>query len=153
MSGTAIIQHPARWVEACHKDAGQRRLHPAELAIDAGHDGVRFRRRGGVHTDQSHQARGPHARRQPFPADVAERQNQPAARLLDGKEITRQVPDGKDLTRNLEVAAPHQAGGAEASVHLRSLEECGVKIAILFLECRELRQQLFLARLAGCIAR
>ena len=79
------------------------------------HDGVRFGRRGGMHTNQSHQARGPHARRQPFPADVAQRQNQPAARLLDGKEVTRQIADGKDLTGNLEVTAPHQARGAEAS--------------------------------------
>ena len=111
------------------------RLTPATMACGSGVAAACTRispTRHGVHMPAA----------SPFPADVAERQNQTAARLLDGKEITRQVADGKDLTRNLEVTAPHQAGGAEASVHLRSLEECGVKIAILFLECRELRHQL-----------
>ena len=142
MSGNAVIQPPGGGIDPCQEQAGQRREHPAELAIHARHDRLRFRARGCMRAHQSHQARGPHAGRQAFAADVAKGDDHGAACLLDGEEITGQVANGEYLAGNLDVPVPHETRSAQAPMHLRSFEHGAVEIRVILLERRELPPQL-----------
>jgi hypothetical protein len=99
-----------------------------------------------VRAQQPHQTGGPHPGGQPFPADVAEGEEQSAARLLHGEEVTREIPDGEDFARNLEVAVLYAAGGAQTPMHLRCLEQRRVEIGVILLEHRELQLQLLVRR-------
>ena len=95
-----------------------------------------------MRANQPDQISGPHPCRQTLAADVTQGEDDAAACLLQGEKVTGQVANGKDLAGNVEVAVPHQTRGAQAPVHLRSFEECGVKIGVILLQCRELQLQL-----------
>jgi hypothetical protein len=89
--------------------------------------------------------RGPHPGCQTFAADVAQGKDYAAARFLYREKVTGQVANGKNFAGNLEVAVPDQTRGAQAPVHLRSFEECGVQIGVILLKHRERQLQLPLA--------
>ena len=83
--------------------------------------------------------RGPHPGCQTFAADVAQRKDYAAARLLHREKVTGQVTNGENFAGNFEVAVPDQTRGTQAPVHLRSFEERGVQIDVILLKRRELR--------------
>src|SRR5947208_12249445 len=85
--------------------------------------------------------RGPHPGSQTFAADVTQGNDYAAVRLLYGEKVTGQVANGENFAGNIDVAVPDQTRSAQAPVHLRSFEECGVQIGVILLKCRELQLQ------------
>jgi hypothetical protein len=75
-------------------------------------------------------------------ADVPERKDYASARIRYGEKVARQMANGKNFTGNLEVTAPDEARGAQASMNLRSFEERCMQVGMILLQCGELQLQL-----------
>jgi hypothetical protein len=86
-----------------------------------------------MRSQQTDQMRDPHSRRESFAADVAEREHETIARLLDTHEIARQVTHCKDLSRNIERTMSHQTRRAQATMNLRCFEDRSVQLSVISL--------------------
>src|SRR5436190_23502860 len=80
----------------------------------------------------------PHAGGETFAANVAEREHCAFVCLLDGEEVTRQMPHRKDLAGDVERSIMHQARRTQTTVHLRGFEDGGVQFRVLMLKRFEL---------------
>jgi len=78
--------------------------------------------------------RGPHPGGQTFAANVAEREDDAVIRLFNRKEISRQMTDGEDLAGDFKILVMQLARRAKTPMDLRSFEDCGVQLGVVFLQ-------------------
>src|SRR6185503_18656874 len=91
----------------------------------------------GVRPDQPDQMRHPHARRESLASDITKREDEPAICFFNCKEITRQVTNGEDFARNIKRPVMNLTRRTQTPVHLRCLEDRGIQLRIIFLQCFE----------------
>ena len=91
-----------------------------------------------MRANQTDQMCNPHSSRESFAADVTQSQHQAFAGFLNAEKISRQVAHSEDLTRNIDIAAPHNTRRAQTSMHLRGFEDRSVQLRVILLQCFEL---------------